>query len=216
MYRPLAFKQGHGPVDTPAHQSVQILAPLAHLKPPKVRFLLSQEPVAAAAVFEAKVYFSSSAIEKLDRPTLDSVVGHELGHVKDRPKLIALRVAAKASTLGSLAVPSMVAVNSDLGQLGLIALSMGATRAVYRGALRHFEYRADAFSVRLTSDPQPLVAFLESLGGNHPDWPGTSASLFLGNRQARMPFLRRVKARVFADHPPIPKRVARIQAIDLP
>jgi len=159
------------------------------------------------------VLVSSAAVEQLDQPMLDAVVGHELGHIRDRMKIILTGYAVKASVLVSLSVPAIFDVHTEPASIGMVAASLTATRAGSRAVRRRFEYRADAFSVRLTRDPQPLatlliaIDFIDSVGRML--WPTRR------NSTPRQTFLRRVRTRVFSNYPPIPKRVSRMHAIDL-
>jgi heat shock protein HtpX len=207
------FLRVRGPAYERANESVQFMAGQAKMRPPKVRVVPHPIPTAAALKYRRRVLVSSAAVELLDQPMLDSVVGHELCHIHDRIRIILTGYAVKASVLMSLAVPSILDVHTEPGSIGLVAASLTATRAWSRAASRHFEYRADAFSVRLTRDPQPLATLLTAI-----DFSESIGRMLWSTRRNSMPrqtLLRRVRTRVFSNYPPIPKRVSRMHAIDL-
>src|SRR4051794_6630941 len=113
------------------------------------------------------------------------VVAHELAHVRYRDVQRALAFTAAVAPFGALAVAALApraTGGASLPRLALAASAAAAPGGIVSHALsRTVERRADAFSLRLTDDPEPFVSFerrivLQNLAD--PDPPRLLTALF--------------------------------------
>ncbi|HEY7891586.1 MAG TPA: M48 family metallopeptidase [Solirubrobacteraceae bacterium] len=155
-----------------------------------------------------RVVLFDTLLESFTREETRLVVAHELGHVRHRDvarHLAHVALSAPGAMYASSVLlaalghdPARVPVSARV--LPALALSVGVASAVTGstfGALsRRVESRADAFSLRLTGEAQPFIAFEQRIVKQNladPDPP-------------------RWLVRVFASHPPAVERIGIARA----
>jgi len=175
----------------------------------------------------AAVTVTSGLLEILDRDELQGVIGHELGHVRNRDVLYMTMVGVMMGAIVLLAeigrrqlfwggMARSRRSSRDSGNLQLIILVVAVLliilapvigQLIYLAVSRRREYLADASSALFTRYPEGLASALEKLGGSTKKLkvanPATAA-LYIVNPL-------KVTARGLADltstHPPISERV---------
>lgn len=159
-------------------------------------------------------------LELLDERELRGVLGHELMHVYNRDILIGSVAAAFAGMITALAQSLYFFGgsrdnNNPLGAVGLLAMLILAPIAatLIRLAIsRTREYDADEDGARLTGDPAALASALRKLEAGTAARP-LAATPQLENVSHMMianPFLPQGLSQLFATHPPMAARIARL------
>ena len=205
--------------------------------------------VAAAGIPKPKVYISdnpspnafatgrnpehaaiavTSGIRNLLTPReLEAVIGHELGHVRNRDTLISTIAGTMAGVITFAARMAMFGAmfggggrdrGNAFAQLALILLAPIAAMLIQMAISRSREYQADKTGSEITRDPLALASALSKLeGGNkrlkevgvlneHTENPAM-AHLFIVSPLAGG------FAGLFSTHPPIEQRIAKLQEI---
>ena len=138
-----------------------------------------------------RVVLYDNLIRRYTRPEVDSVVAHELGHVKHRDVQRSLLWLAIVAPPATLLVQALVErVRRDSGRPGATALPAAAfaiavvsfgTGIAGSALSRGVEARADAHALRLTHDPKAFIAVERKLTTDNladPDPPGWLHALF--------------------------------------
>jgi heat shock protein HtpX len=187
----------------------------------------------------ASVAITSGLLDKLNRDELQGVIGHEIGHVKNRD----IRLMLFASVLlGSIVILAWYASrilffsgmagggrrsSSKSGGGGggiatLIILAVGivlmilapiVAQIIYFSISRRREYLADASSALYTRYPQGLASALEKLQNNSTQVKNANkatAPMYISN-----PFYKKGMSvnDLFATHPPLGDRIRILQAM---
>ncbi|QMU09116.1 zinc metalloprotease HtpX [Levilactobacillus suantsaii] len=173
------------------------------------------------------VAVTTGLLERLNREELEGVIGHEISHVRNydiRLQTIALALSAAISFLVNLASNLMWFGagrrdddddNSAGGILQLVVsillifLAPLAASIAQMALSRNREYLADASSVELTRNPQGLIMALRKIDDSEPMQAAdpSSAAMYIGD-----PFKHQHKiGDLFATHPPIAKRIERLE-----
>ncbi|MDR1647675.1 MAG: M48 family metallopeptidase [Zoogloeaceae bacterium] len=178
------------------------------------------------------VAVTSGLLNRCDRDQLQGVIGHEIGHIVSGDARLNLRLfgvlfgilfltsIGRALLRGKSRGRSSSKAQGVAILLGMILVVVGSI-GVFFGKIikaaisREREYLADAFSVQFTRNPNGLAGALRMMGGfgtrlEHPRAEEAS-HLFFGEGVRRFPLF----SGLFATHPPIEKRIARIENIPL-
>ena len=197
-----------------------------NLPMPKVYVIPTDSPNAFATgrnPEHASVAVTRGILSLLTDEELEGVLGHELGHVRNRDILISSIAATLAGAIMLIArmagwammFGGMGGNNRDegeggaLGALALMILAPLAAMMIQLAISRSREYAADASGAEWTGNPQALARALEKLDAYAKQRPmlGTpqTAHLFIIAPRTRAMF-----ANLFSTHPPIPTRVERL------
>lgn len=192
---------------------------------------------------EAHLAVTQGLLGILDRDELQAVVAHEMGHVKNEDTKVMTLMAGLAGaillirdgvargfrTTGRIAGSSRGGGRGGKGggnPLVIILLVVWLlswllapliTRLLAMGVSRKREYLADAMAAQFTRNPAALASALDKLDKSHA--PTTSISngvahLCIVDPTGRLANRREGRlAELFATHPPMPIRIARLRAM---
>jgi heat shock protein HtpX len=217
-----------GEAEAPAvHRIVRNLATKAGIPMPKLYLIPSEAPNAFAtgrSPQHAAVAVTEGILRIMNETELEGVLAHELSHVLNRDVLIstvAATVAGAISMLANMAQWGLMFGGSrdeegrgtnPIALLLTVILAPIAAMLIQMAVSRSREYQADASGARLTRNPGDLASALAKLGQAARIIPmnanPATAHLFIVN-----PLSGRSLASLFATHPPLEDRIARLQAM---
>lgn len=205
------------------HAMVREVANLANMPMPRVYVVESATPNAFAtgrSPSKAAVAVTTGIRQILTERELRAVIGHEMGHVKNRDTLtgsIVATVAGAISMIGQvLMFRSFFGGSRDQNPIALLAgiiIAPLAATLIQMGISRMREYSADKTGAEITHDPESLASALEKLhrgvqmrpmaetGGNE-----AVAALYIVH-----PFAGGGLGKLFSTHPPMEERVKRLR-----
>lgn len=209
------------------YRIVKQVATKAMLPMPRVYVVPSQGPNAFATgrnLNNSAVAATEGLLALLNDDELEGVIGHELAHIQNRDMLVGTIAATFAGAIGILA--SMARFGAIFGGMGRDSENRGGGIALLVAAIvaplvamvlqfaisRQREYRADAEGGRMTGKYHGLASALRKLHNspvqlNLDDRPAT-ANLMIAN-----PLSGRGFTSMFSTHPPVEKRIARLQEL---
>jgi len=212
------------------YSMVAELAQRAQLPMPRVYIAPSPQPNAFAtgrSPEHAAVCATSGLLERLTPAEVRGVMAHELAHVKHRDTLIMTIAATISGALGNMArmvmFMGMTTHNnrenrSPLGGLGVLVAALLAPLAamlIQFTISRTREFAADRRGAEISGDPLALASALANLHNSarkidmpQADANPASAHMFIVN-----PLHAGGMAALFATHPPMEERIARLQQL---
>jgi len=205
---------------------VKDVAQKAKLPMPKIALIDMQIPNAFATgrnKRNAVVAVTTGLLNILNDNEIEAVIGHEMGHIKDRDILVMTVAATIVGALSFAARMSMFEAmfsqgngrNNNNGIIAIIVLALAAFGAflLQLAISRQREFKADMQSAKITGKPLSLANALRKIeesvsrrplrNGN----PSTS-SLFIVN-----PFRGESIIKLFSTHPPTSERIKRLEEI---
>ncbi len=205
---------------------VETLAIGLGIQPPRLYLIEDSAPNAFATgrdVAHASIAVTRGLLDKLDRTELEGVLAHEMSHVVNRD----IRVMLLATVLvGTVALISDVMLRSmRFGGRGRGRNSGGAivlviailtpivATLIQLAVSRQREYLADASAALLTRHPAGLASALGKIAADREPLEvanKATASLYIANPLKDRP---RFMDSLFDTHPPIPERIARLEAM---
>jgi heat shock protein HtpX len=211
-------------------RKVENLAITAGLPMPRLYIASDDSPNAFAAGRNPKqaiVCVTTGLLERLDEEELEGVLAHEMSHIRNydvRLMTYAAVLAGSIALLANIMLRSLWFGGGGRGRGGanpivLVAVIAGAILApiaavvIQTAISRRREYVADASGAELTRYPQGLASALRAIADNSKPSPrladGSIAHLMIA---APLGARGRVST-LFATHPPIEDRIARLDAM---
>ena len=178
---------------------------------------------------KATIGVTRGLLDQLNREELQGVIGHEMGHVVNLDMRYATAVGVMVGLIALVADFAARSVfysgggrsrrsgNRDGAGIAMVLLLVFAVLApifaklVQMAVSRQREFLADATSVRLTRNPQGLIAALEKLSASAEPFKGVNRAtqhLFIVNPLKN--FSEKASS-LLATHPPLQLRVRRLQ-----
>ena len=205
---------------------VEDISARARIPVPRLFLIPSQQPNAFAtgrSPQHSAVAVTEGLIALMPREQVRGVLAHELAHIRNRDVLVttiaAMIGAAIAAIANFLQFQWLFGGDDDESPLGFIGTIAAILIAPIAAMLLQFaisrqrEFLADATAAELLGTGRPLADALGTLERGVEALPmqvnPATASLYIAN-----PLSRGGMSSLFSTHPPIPVRIARLEALD--
>ena len=208
------------------HQIVARLAQRAGLPKPRVYIVDNPTPNAFATgrnPEHAAVAVTTGIMQVLNREELEGVLGHELGHIKNRDILISSIAAVMAGAISYLATMAQWALifgggsddedgGNPVAMLLMMILAPLAASLIQMAISRSREYIADRTGAEICGHPKALASALQKLSTYNRQRPmqvnPAAAQMYIVN-----PLKGGTIAGLFSTHPPMEERIRRLLAM---
>ncbi|MEA2115387.1 MAG: zinc metalloprotease HtpX [Thermodesulfobacteriota bacterium] len=208
------------------HQMVASLATRAGIPKPKVYIVDNPTPNAFATgrnPDHAAVAVTTGIMQALNREELEGVLGHELGHIKNRDILISSIAAVMAGAISYLATMAQWGMmfgggrsdedgGSPIATIIMMIVAPLAASMIQMAISRSREYIADAAGAEISGNPKALASALDKLSNYNKQRPmevnPASAQMYIVN-----PLSRSSLSKLFSTHPPMEERIRRLMAM---
>ncbi|MEL9999234.1 MAG: zinc metalloprotease HtpX [Thermoplasmata archaeon] len=202
---------------------VRNVAQNAKIPMPKVAIIETDVPNAFATGRNKKhavVAVTRGLMNLMNDDEIEAVIGHEIGHIKDRDMLL---MTVAATIVGALTFLSRFYLfesifsskNRENDIIALIVLGLAAFGAMLLqlAISRQREFKADEMSAIITKKPISLANALRKIEGYVQRKPmkngnPSTASLFIVN-----PFRGKSILNLFSTHPPTEERIKRLEKL---
>jgi heat shock protein HtpX len=205
---------------------VREVAELSHMPMPKVYVIQTDSPNAFATGRDPKhavVAVTTGIRRLLDDRELRGVLGHEMGHVKNRDILTSSIVATIAGAIQMIAQVLLFSSifggrrdnQNPLLMLVAVLIAPIAATLIQLGISRTREYAADKTGAEVTGDPEALARALEKLqrGVAYRPMEPTPAQEAVSALYIVKPFSSEGMSNLFSTHPPLEERIARLRSM---
>lgn len=200
------------------HAMVNEVANLAGMPMPKVYMIQNDAPNAFAtgrSPNKAVVAVTTGIRRILNERELRAVIGHEIGHVKNRDTLTSSIVATIAGAISMISFMLLFFGGRRNLLLGLlIAILAPIAASVIQFAIsRTREFAADQTGAEITHDPESLASALEKLHQGVASRPmeATPQQEAVSALYIVHPFRGGGMSKWFSTHPPLEARVERLR-----
>ncbi len=220
MYRARVVSQNEAP---DLHAIVANLTQRAGLPMPRIAIVPDETPNAFATgrnPDHAVVAVTEGILRTLNRAELEGVIAHELGHVKNRDILIGSLAAVLAQAIMFISHMALwVSPRDEEGRsnpiAGILIYILGpiAAMMLQMALSRSREYMADAYSAHLTGRPDMLASALQRLSTYNAQVPMRDAQPATAHMMIVNPLSGGGIFSLFSTHPPMEKRIARLNAM---
>jgi len=208
--------------DPALYTIVRNLAARAGLPMPRVYRIPNPSPNAFATgrnPENAVVAVTDGIRELLTDEELAGVIGHEVAHIGHRDILVSSVAATLAGAIMMLAYVARWAFffggrgnddNNPMAALAMAILAPIAAVIIQMAVSRSREYQADKTGARIAGSPYPLASALRKLSNAAKNLP-MAANPATSHMFIVKPFAGRSLLELFSTHPPVEKRIERLQ-----
>lgn len=218
MYRAQEVNESQAPE---IYSMVSDLSRNAGIPMPRVYIIQDDSPNAFATgrnPDNAVVALTTGILRILDRDELSGVIGHELGHVKNRDILIQTVAATIGAAITYLAYFGMFFGSSDDEEGGspitgilMIFLAPLAATLIQMAISRSREYLADRSGAEFCGNPMYLARALDKLRRGVDQIPMKQGYQATENMFIVNPFAGVSMSSLFSTHPATEERIERLQ-----